>query len=289
MVGGPGRYAPQMHVVKVKWIKSRRLIDFVLNMPLEKIEEWVTSRHLDTMNGTTMIIKTIVNQIKERSYWYRHQWRLNSMNRMEQFLSHVQKTQPSIFLRYRNASSQKRIEFQTVVDELCLKLNGIKFLDIGPAYGDSLDICHEKGAEVVDFVEWDPFFFTYNRLKGFAKGYKLNHLLRLNRLQPGKYDLIWVKGSFGADVFVKMSLILSLSRWLVQIERLASPSCKIVICPYWSHDTYTRNIEDVQHNSFTETMLTRGYVILPRIANHNTDLEYPITFYKDMSPSNLVL
>ena len=45
----------------------------------------------------------------------------------------------------------------------------------------------------------------------------------------------------------------------------------------------SREIEDVQHNLFTETMLKKGYVILPKIRNHNFDPLYPITYYKNMS------
>jgi len=38
----------------------------------------------------------------------------------------------------------------------------LSFLDLRLAYGDSLDLCHERGAKSVSFTEIDPLFFTYN-------------------------------------------------------------------------------------------------------------------------------
>jgi hypothetical protein len=184
---------------------------------------------------------------------------------------------------YKDKSNEKREDFNAVMNYLKIDLSGQNFLDIGPAYGDSLDICYEGGAKSIDFIEIDPFFFTFNRLKPFTKGYNRNHFRELNTLERRKYSLIWVKGAFSADRFIKMKLVLSLSAWLANLELLASSLAKIIICPYWSNDNHVRRIEDVYHNYFTRIMLHEGYNILPMIKNHNDDLGYPITFYKDMS------
>src|SRR5271157_3126580 len=96
---------------------------------------------------------------------------LNRVNTMEEFNRYVSKLQPREFPRYREMSPLKRLEFETVVAVLSLELKSIDFLDIGPAFGDSLDVCHERGANRIEFIEWDPFFFTFNRLKGWPIGY----------------------------------------------------------------------------------------------------------------------
>ena len=233
-------------------------------------------------------VRRLFEHLKQDLSWFRHKRILNSMIEMEHFHDYILEVRPKEFLRYQEASPQKRLEFESVINELGMKLKGMKFLDIGPGYGDSLDICHEEGVKCIEFVEIDPFFFTYNRLKGYAKGYPINHLMWLSRLYPMKYDFVWVKGSVSADRFTFMSKklrikYLSLSRWLTQLEKLASSTCQIIICPHWSNDTKKRNIEDIQHNVFTTTMLERGYAILPKIRNHNDDPGYPITFYKNMS------
>jgi hypothetical protein len=80
-----------------------------------------------------------------------------------------------------------------------------------------------------------------------------------------------------------MKLVLSLSAWLAKLELLVTPLAKIIICPHWRNDNYVRQIEDVYNNYFTRIMLHNQYNILPTIKNHNDELEYPITFYKDMS------
>jgi hypothetical protein len=237
--------------------------------------------------GEMYMFKLLFRALKEMLFWFRHRRTLNSMTEKEQFRDYILRVQPQKFLQYQKAFSQKRLEFQSVASALGLNLKGIKFLDIGPGHGDSLDICYEEGAKCIDFVEIDSFFFTYNRLKGFTKGYQVNHMSGLTKLDLGKYDLIWVKGSISADRFITINKWkiknLSLSHWLTSLERLASSTCQIIICPHWSNDTRKRNIKDVQHNLFTETMLNKGYVISSKIRNHNYDPEYPITFYKNMS------
>jgi hypothetical protein len=219
---------------------------------------------------------------------FRHNRVLNSIKVMEQFHSYVLRVQHKEFLWYQKASPITTLEFQSVVNKLHLNLKGIRFLDIGPGYGDSLDICYENGAECIEFVEIDPFFFTYNRLKGYTRGYRIDLITGLGKLEGGKYDFIWIKGSIQADFFITTNQLkiepLSLSHWLSQLERLASPTCQIIICPHWANDTHKRNIEDVQRNDFTDTMLKGGYVILPKIENHNQEPQYPITFYNRQAP-----
>ena len=202
------------------------------------------------------------------------------MSTMEEFQRYIELARPKIFLSYQQASLTKRLEFQTVADELQLPIKGKNVLDIGPAYGDMLDICHERSAKNIHFVEWNPFFYAYNRLKGFTKGYYINHLWKLRMLESSKYDLIWVKGSIQADFSIKFSWLINIRNWLTQIERIASPGCRILICPHWLSDDSKRRIQDVRHTRFTEAMLQQGFTILDKIENHNSEPNYPITFFK---------
>ncbi len=180
-------------------------------------------------------------------------------------------------------SAQKRLEFLAAMRELSITLAGKSVLDLGPGHGDSLDVCHESGAKAIDFVEIDPFFYTFNRLKGFGRAYRLNFLWQLNRLDSGRYDLIWVKGSVSADLFMQRRVLLSLTRWLRQIDRIASHSSTIVICPDWRNDGLKRQVGDCQNNAFTGTMVMAGYKRLQNIAGHNREPQFPITFVKRMS------
>ena len=101
-----------------------------------------------------------------------------------------------------------------------------------------------------------------------------------------KYDIIWIKGSISADLFIKLAQLrikkISLQTWLHQLERLASSKCKIIICPHWKNNTHKTNINDIRYNIFTDTMLNNGYLILPKIKNHNHNCGYAITYFKNM-------
>ncbi|WP_448192894.1 hypothetical protein [Azospirillum sp. sgz301742] len=228
------------------------------------------------------MLKRALNFAMTRAQWHRQAQDLVHVTTMEQFEGFVTRTQPKEFLRYRAMSDRKRTEFRSVVDALGISLQGMRFLDIGPAYGDALDICHEGGAEHIAFIEVDPVFFTYNTLKPYANGFRLNHLLGFRTLRPQQYDLIWVKGSIKADSFMLLDKANRfMSRWLSGLEQLASPSCRILICPYWGDDGGRRNGDDVRSSPFSAVMRSCGYSALPPIQHHN-DVEYPITFHKDM-------
>jgi len=222
----------------------------------------------------------VLNHIRKRIEWRKHARSVDRMSDLEEFRRYVEQVRPQLFLQYEAVSAQKRLEFVTVVDELRIPLASKNFLDIGPGYGDSLAVCRQGGGSA-DFVEWDPFFFGYNRLKGFARGYRINHLRQLSRLQPNKYDFIWVKGSVAADFFIRWKWLIPLPRWLKGVERLGRASCKILICPYWDERDGKRRVADVQDNWFSDTMLKCGYFILRRIKNHNSEPSYPITFWKE--------
>ena len=86
-----------------------------------------------------------------------------------------------------------------------------------------------------------------------------------------RYHFVYFPFWFYYDIFT----------WLSILERSANDH--IVICPHWRNDTRSREIEDTVNTSFTRCMLDNGYVILPWIKNHNSDLEYPITFYKRLN------
>ncbi len=211
----------------------------------------------------------------------RHNKNLEQMKSMFEFEEYVEKNQPMLFTRYKEASESKMIDFESAIDHIGIDLNEKSFLDLGPAYGDSLDVVNQRGANRIDFTEYDPFFFTYNRLKPYTHyGFQIDHRKQLSQLPETIYDLIWCKGGISADYFIKFHRITSLSQWLEDVERLAKPKGVIMICPGWTNDKRKRNIEDLENNLFTITMKEHGYEFLPFINRHNHEPDYPVTFYK---------
>jgi hypothetical protein len=216
--------------------------------------------------------------------WPWHQRVLTRMTDMNQFGAYVNQAHPRKFLAYQASSSHKRAEFLSVLDAIHLDPRNLNFLDLGPAYGDSLDLCHERGAKTVSFTEVDPFFLTYNRLKKFTTPYRLNHLSKLHRLPIGAFDLIWCKGAIVADHAIfseKLPIrIWRFADWLTQLEKLAAPRAHIVICPHWRNDGTKRRIQNARDGLLSRRMLSRGYEILPEIPGHNHEPEYPLTYHK---------
>jgi len=230
----------------------------------------------------------MIGYAKARIGWARHIAKLNAMQDMEEFQAYVRYVRPREFLRFEAHSGEKRREFQIVCQRLSICLSGRAFLDIGPGYGDALDICHEQQASTSDFVESDPFFHAYNRLKNIGLAYRLNHLFQLGRLEPEKYGLIWCKGSIGADAFAtkkpwRGGRFLYLRGWLAKVHRVASREATIVICPHWRNDGNRRAIEDVRNNSFAAEMFEHGYTAIENIDGHHIQPGYPITFLRQRS------
>jgi hypothetical protein len=215
--------------------------------------------------------------------WPWHQRTLSRMTDLVQFDAYVSRSHAQKFLAYQAASKKKRSQFLAVLEVIGVNPQNVSFLDLGPGYGDSLDVCHEGGANSVSFTEIDPFFFAYNRLKKFTTGYRLNHLSKLHRLPSRTFSLIWCKGSVVADhafLSERLPLRWRLAGWLEQLEKLAVPGAHIVICPHWRNDGVRRRVEDTKNNPLSRRMLGQGYEVLPEICGHNHQPEYPLTYHK---------
>jgi hypothetical protein len=216
--------------------------------------------------------------------WPWHHRTLSRMTDLEEFGAYVSRTGAQKFLAYQAASNKKRAEFLSVLNTIRVDLQNLNFLDLGPAYGDSLDVCHEKGARSVSFTEIDPFFFAFNRLKKFTIGYRLNHLSKLHRLPSRTFDLIWCKGAIVADHAILSERVpirrWRLADWLEQLEKLAAPGAHIVICPHWRNDGARRRVQNVTDSLLSRVMFGRGYKTLPEIPGHNHHPAYPLTYHK---------
>ncbi len=214
----------------------------------------------------------------------RHERKLRKIQTHEEFYKYVLKVHRDEFLNYKNWSNIKRTEFKAAVKTLGICLAGINFLDLGPGFGDALDICHESGAKNIEYVDIDPFFYHYNRLKEYAKGHYFSFVTGLHKLPGGTYNFLWLKGGINVEYFIKMEVMgiryRSMEHWLRQLESLMSSNGHIILCPLWRHDGKKRLIDDIYDNSFTRTMLKTGFSILPKIPDFCEDLAHPVAFHK---------
>src|ERR1700676_4348160 len=129
---------------------------------------------------------------------------VEKVERIAEFKRYLKSNPRKQYEFYRNLSDKKRTETINLLDSIGLDVTGNKILDIGPGCGDSLDVMHERGAAACEYIEIDPYFYTHNRLKPYASGRLMNHLVDLPGLAGRAYDLVWSKGSIGADYFVRL-------------------------------------------------------------------------------------
>ena len=231
---------------------------------------------------------TIFEILLKRWRWMRCRPMLEAVTSLDEFRRLMDKRQDPIFKEYEGWNQISRVEFSAAMDSLGIDLRGRSFLDIGPGYGASLDVARERGATTVDFIDYDPFVCTFNRLKGFT-AIKLDARKNLEKTGLRKYDVIWIKATFSADKFIKRerSLIPLLQRYprlkslLDRINDLAAPQGRIIFCPHWKTERGKRVCIDVRNTSITQIFLNNGYKILPVIDGHNSEV-YPITFLKQV-------
>lgn len=207
--------------------------------------------------------------------------RFNTIGEFEAFVAaHPQER----FAFYRDLTERKKREFTTVIDHLGLDLAGAAHLDIGPAYGETLDIAiNERGAKRADFIELDDCFYTWNRLKRVGQSFRGNYLTVVPRLKGGAYNLIYVRGLPQVETMWPLmgSRIgfIRLDQWLDQLARAAAPGGTIILSPNWrSSDGRRTATPDWSTHSFCELMRDKGFRTLPYLEGHNKEPEYPVTF-----------
>lgn len=217
---------------------------------------------------------------------------LKSFDNVDEFLEFAGKKGHSSYLSSSESREKIRDVFKSLYEALNINFKDASFMDLGPGYGDSLDLARERGATTVEFVEYNPYLMAFNVLKGF-RGYMLNYTVGngLTPLYPKKYDVILSKGSINADrVNRKEAGIIPFPKWIEQVENIAAPKGQIIICPTFDRGTETymgsyhvcTNPEAFKHSWFSQVLKDKGYKII-YIENFNNPKRFPFTFYKKMS------
>lgn len=227
--------------------------------------------------------------ISKRLKWWYCARQLSQVTTMEQFNRFMRQFVDYDFKRYADLDSLGRMEIEAVLRELNLNVESRSFLDIGPAYGSVMDLVRERGARPVEFAEYNPVFYNFNRLKGL-KGYHVDVRTSLDVLPAGRYDIIWIKATYVADGFILRESWRERLRYryptlqvlLAQIERLASTGGTVIFCPHWRSTDGQRNITDFMSTSLTRECIERGYRVMRPIEGHNQSIS-PVTYYKTVT------
>ncbi|MBI2966449.1 MAG: hypothetical protein HYY40_01370 [Bacteroidetes bacterium] len=209
------------------------------------------------------------------------------MNRLNKnyFLTPSLKWFQKYYYSYKRDESRKLKEAEEVLTALNLNLAGAPVLEIGPANGYFLDVCMKHGAKSAGFIDIDPYFYYYLKVKGYKEGILGNHWKAVHKLKGQKYSLIYSKGAMIVDDLLmrRERSFAMMSEWLSALEKATVNGGVIVICPHWrdvpasAKRQYTGNILE---NDFVKFILEKGYSPLKFIEGHNIEPNYPVTFWK---------
>jgi hypothetical protein len=242
------------------------------------------------IEGGVAVLREAVGLMTKRWNWLRYRRALDRMTTMDQFTSLMARLQDPIFRQYEQWDSiaLRREEVRAVLESLKVDVRGGSFLDIGPGFGSTLDAVKERGAQRVEFAEYNPFFYTYNRIKGFT-GHPIDARKELKRVGARRFDVVWVKQTFVADRFILregsggwplLSRYPRLTTLLGELESLTSAGGLIIFCPHWLSSNGRRRIPDVMGSSVSHICHANGYRSLPYLKGHNLEPMAPVTFYK---------
>lgn len=212
--------------------------------------------------------------------WFSRRQALDKVTSPEQFQAALlDKPWAGKFHEYVEMGEEKVREAQAVLDFLKIDVSGKSVLDIGPGRGEFLDVCHQRGAARVEFIEYEPVFFTCNRIKPYATGVYGDHLAKLGKLR-GPYDLIWIKGSISGAIFSFIRKQMALRKWLRQLDGLCGDGSRIIMCPHWPAG---QSADDVSQMRLALCLKQNGYQMLPKIPEQNSKPSYPVTYMKCIS------
>ena len=189
-----------------------------------------------------------------------------------------------------NARRTGRNDYIALLDFLNLNVYDKDVLELGPGWGDFLDLAKERGSHSTSFVDYHPYYFHYCRLNGH-QGYKNDYFSNgaFKNVPKRRYDLILSKGSINADRFERQFdggfRKISFSKWLDRLEDLARPNAMVIICP-----TYDLGFDMSKPYAYTdypfgrrhmfEYLISCGYQIYTDIKGFSHKDYFPFTFVK---------
>lgn len=226
------------------------------------------------------MIDKVVRYLKKRMLWHRYAKEYPHIKRISEFEKFTESIESYKQLaNWEQISPKNREEVQIFIDKYGLNVRGKRVLDLGPGYGDFLDVAQEKGAITVG-MDYNPIVVRWLQLKGHL-AFQGNMLSSDWRLSHNLFDIIHLKGSIVAEYF-KIRGFSKLSGLLKTIESHTADGGQIYICPFFElrHGQPVRKISDPRKCRFTDTMLSAGYEILEDLPIRSSEALYPVTFGK---------
>lgn len=229
------------------------------------------------------MIDKILHYCQKSWQWCKHGRNLGRFRTQEQLEAFVRRTgcAPHMVGMWKDLSDRNRVEARKIVEFYKQHIVGKRVLDVGPGYGDFLDVCLQHGASTVG-VDYDPFVVRWLQLRGHL-AFRANVLRSMGPLKGNLFDFIYLHGSIIADYFHLMGQG-HLRRFLQRLEGVSAPGGLIVICPYFELrlPERVRRTPDPRNCPFTSGMQACGYAILEDGIFQTGDPVFPLTFGKGL-------
>lgn len=252
-----------------------------------------------------MIFTDYLHYIRIFIKWKALFYKFKSITDIDALVKNAYNDKHMLFIQYydeKRRQGGRRIT-DRLVEHLKINFDGLRVLELGPGYGHLLDIAQERGARAIEFVDYDPYIYHFNRLKG-CKGYFVNYYRPkgFSSLLSNKYDFILSKGSINADFFNRIhakhqqynvlykfikGYIITFDTWLEQLESMTALNGQVVITPGYDRgndperpDLYVCGDKDEFMDSrFSSLLRERGFNTI-YIEGYNHPEMFPFTFYK---------
>jgi len=243
----------------------------------------------------------MLKKIKWRLNWFWDFYRMKSISTLEDLYKYADKHSPVMFDEERkskidpthNERRTTKLNYFEMLDHLKIDLTDKKVLDLGPGWGEFLQAAKERNASTIEFVDYHPYYFTYNRLNGY-KGYRNDYFSSnaLRNIPFRNYDLIISKGSINSDRFERQYgggfRKISFPKWLTRLEFLAKSGGMIIICPTYDLGSnrdkpYKFDFDHFRRRYVFEHLLRNGYKVYSDIEGFNHKDYFPFVFVKKVT------
>lgn len=242
----------------------------------------------------------LIDKIKWRISYMIDFRRMNTMTELQELIDYAKERNETYFLehieQWKDYMNRPRISrpqhYVSLFDYLKLDLSNKDALELGPGWGAFLQVARDSGARIIDFIDYNPYVYTYNRLNEFHgiinDYYKNNAFKAVN----SKYDLIVSRGSISVDRFERQFngsrfRLISFPKWLKRLEDLCNLGGTIIISPTYDigddkENPYLCHREKTINTKFYSHMWSAGYDLLPYVENWTDEKFFPFTFIKRM-------